>query len=133
MTKKELAANVDRESNNMPVHDAPPDLNTAIMTPIAGRHVSDLLKVKIKLMKIMQNHSIPLVAEKELYEWAIESECLNLFSWMKGHLIKTRSSIMKDIYATVSEINGYGFEPHLTDWCYKKSIGADVAGCKQIY
>eukprot|EP00536_Pseudo-nitzschia_multiseries_P015205 jgi/Psemu1/41617/gm1.41617_g len=29
-------------------------------------HVSDELKVKIKLMKIMQNHSIPLVAEKEL-------------------------------------------------------------------
>eukprot|EP00536_Pseudo-nitzschia_multiseries_P018811 jgi/Psemu1/57448/gm1.57448_g len=56
-------------------------------------------------MKIMQNHSIPLVAEKELYEW-------------------TRARVMKDIYATVRpEIEGDGFEPHLIDLCYKKLLG----------
>eukprot|EP00536_Pseudo-nitzschia_multiseries_P002838 jgi/Psemu1/6394/gm1.6394_g len=87
----------------------------AIMTPIAGRHVSDELKVKIKLMKIMQNHSIPVVAEKEFYEWAIESD------------------ILKDIYATAPEIEGDGFEQHLIDCCYKKLFGADVDSHKQMY
>eukprot|EP00536_Pseudo-nitzschia_multiseries_P004582 jgi/Psemu1/10280/gm1.10280_g len=81
----------------------------------------------------MRNHSIPLVAEKELFEWAIKSERLNLFSWTKGNLIKTRASVMKEISATVPEIKGDGFEPHLIDWCSKKSQSADVSGRKQIY
>eukprot|EP00536_Pseudo-nitzschia_multiseries_P008447 jgi/Psemu1/20435/gm1.20435_g len=55
----------DREGNNISVDDSPPDANATIMTPNTGRHVSDALKVKIKLMKIMRNHRIPLVAEKE--------------------------------------------------------------------
>eukprot|EP00536_Pseudo-nitzschia_multiseries_P008802 jgi/Psemu1/21469/gm1.21469_g len=114
---------VDREGNNMPVDDSPPDSNMAIMTTDTGRHVlSGKVKVKIRLMKIMKNHSIPLVVEKELYERAIKSERLNLFSWTKGNLIQMRSRIMKDIYATVPEIEGNGFEPHLIDWCYKKLI-----------
>eukprot|EP00536_Pseudo-nitzschia_multiseries_P008303 jgi/Psemu1/20153/gm1.20153_g len=101
---------VHREGNNMAVDDSPPDSNNkAIMTANAGRHVSDTLKVKIKLMKIMWNQSIPLVAEKKL------------------------SRVMKDIYAIVPAIEGDGSEPLLIDWCYKKSICADVAGRKQIY
>eukprot|EP00536_Pseudo-nitzschia_multiseries_P010686 jgi/Psemu1/26727/gm1.26727_g len=65
---------VDREGNNISVNYSPSGSNSAIMKPNDGRHVSDELMVKIKLMKIMQNHSIPLVAENELYEWAIKSE-----------------------------------------------------------
>eukprot|EP00536_Pseudo-nitzschia_multiseries_P011835 jgi/Psemu1/30227/gm1.30227_g len=61
---------VDREVNNMRAVDSPPDWNTPITTPIAQRHISDKLKVKIKFMKIIRNHSIPVVAEKELYERA---------------------------------------------------------------
>eukprot|EP00536_Pseudo-nitzschia_multiseries_P008279 jgi/Psemu1/20123/gm1.20123_g len=76
---------VNREGNNMVVDDSPPGLNTAIMTPNAGRHVSYKLKVKIKLMKIMPR-------------------------------------VMKDIYATVPEIEGDDVEPHLIDWYYKKLI-----------
>eukprot|EP00536_Pseudo-nitzschia_multiseries_P011417 jgi/Psemu1/28838/gm1.28838_g len=121
------------EDNNMAVDDSPPDSNKAIVTPNAGRHLADKLKVEIKLMKTMWNHSIPLVAEKELYEWAIKLEHLNLFSWTKRNLIQTKSRVMKGIYATVPEIKGDGFEPHLIDWCYKKSIGADVVGHKEIY
>eukprot|EP00536_Pseudo-nitzschia_multiseries_P004436 jgi/Psemu1/9956/gm1.9956_g len=76
---------------------------------------------------------IPLVAEKELCEWAIKLERLNLFSWMKGNLIQTRSRVTKDIYATaVPEIEGDGFEPHLIDWCYKKLIGAEVAALHSL-
>eukprot|EP00536_Pseudo-nitzschia_multiseries_P006434 jgi/Psemu1/15204/gm1.15204_g len=112
----------DREGNNNSVIGSPSDLSTSIMTPNAGRHVSDKLKAKIKLIKIMWNHSISLVTEKELYEWAFKSERLNLFSWMKDNLIQRRSRVMKEIYATVTEIEGDGFEPHLVDWCYKKSI-----------
>eukprot|EP00536_Pseudo-nitzschia_multiseries_P011037 jgi/Psemu1/27664/gm1.27664_g len=87
---------VDREGSNIAVDDSPSGgSNTAIMTPNAGRHVSDELK-------------------KELYEWAIKSEHLNLFSWMKGNLIQMRSRVMKGIYKTVPEIEeGGGFEPHL--------------------
>eukprot|EP00536_Pseudo-nitzschia_multiseries_P003239 jgi/Psemu1/7227/gm1.7227_g len=62
----------NEEGNNMTVDDSPPDSNTAIMTPNTGGHVSDELKVKIKLMKIMQNHtSIPLTRTrvmKDIYE-----------------------------------------------------------------
>eukprot|EP00536_Pseudo-nitzschia_multiseries_P016219 jgi/Psemu1/45355/gm1.45355_g len=65
--------------------------------------------VKIKLMKIMRNHSIPLVAEKEL------------------------SRVLRDISATAPEIKGDGFEPHLIDWCSKKSMTSDVPVCKEIY
>eukprot|EP00536_Pseudo-nitzschia_multiseries_P016434 jgi/Psemu1/46208/gm1.46208_g len=128
-----LSVNDDEEDNNIDVDDSHCDSNTTITTPNVGRNISDELKVKIKLMKIMQNHSIPLVAEKELYEWAIESERLNLFSWTKGNLIKTRASVMKEISATVPEIKGDGFEPHLIDWCSKKSQSADVSSRKQIY
>eukprot|EP00536_Pseudo-nitzschia_multiseries_P011913 jgi/Psemu1/30483/gm1.30483_g len=99
--------NVNREGNNTPVDDSPSDLNMAMTTPIAGRRVSE---------------------KQELYEWVIESERLNLFSWRKENLIKTRSRVMKDIYATVPEIEGDGFEPHLIDWCCKKLISTDVAG-----
>eukprot|EP00536_Pseudo-nitzschia_multiseries_P005444 jgi/Psemu1/12567/gm1.12567_g len=124
---------VDREGNNMmDAVDSPPNWNTANMTPIAGRYGSDKLKVKIKLMKIMWNHSIPVVAEKKLYEW-IKLEGLNLFSWTKGNLIQMRSRVMKDIYVTVPEIGGDGFEPHHIDWCSKKLICGDIAGRKQIY
>eukprot|EP00536_Pseudo-nitzschia_multiseries_P016225 jgi/Psemu1/45378/gm1.45378_g len=128
-----LSVNDDEEDNNIDVDDSHCDSNTTITTPNVGRNISDELKVKIKLMKIMRNHSIPLVAEKELYEWAIESERLNLFSWTKGNLIKTRASVMKEISATVPEIKGDGFEPHLIDWCSKKSQSADVSSRKQIY
>eukprot|EP00536_Pseudo-nitzschia_multiseries_P011724 jgi/Psemu1/29749/gm1.29749_g len=124
---------VNSEDNNMAVDDSPPDSNTAIRTPNARRGISDELKVKIKLIKLLRNHSIPIVAEKELPEWAIKSECLNLFSWTKGNLIQMRSRVMKDIYATVPEIEGNGFEPHLIDWCYEKLICADIAGHQQIY
>eukprot|EP00536_Pseudo-nitzschia_multiseries_P008981 jgi/Psemu1/21994/gm1.21994_g len=132
-SKLPLSLSVDRDGNNISVDDSSSSSSTSIMTPNAGRHVSDELKVKIKLMKIMQNHSIPFVAEKELYEWAIKSKRLNLFSWTKGNLIQKRSRVMREIYATVPEIEGDGFEPQLIDWCYKKSICADVSGCKQIY
>eukprot|EP00536_Pseudo-nitzschia_multiseries_P002465 jgi/Psemu1/5628/gm1.5628_g len=82
----------DEEGINIDVDDSHRASNTLLITtPNVGRNISDELKVKIKLMKIMRNHSIPLVAEKELYEWAIESERLNLFSWTKGNLIKTRA------------------------------------------
>eukprot|EP00536_Pseudo-nitzschia_multiseries_P004903 jgi/Psemu1/11231/gm1.11231_g len=123
----------DEEGNNIDVDNSHCDSNTAITTPNVGRNISDKLKVKIKLMKIMRNHSIPLVAEKELYEWAIESEQLHLFSWTKGNLIKTRASVMKEISTIVPEIKGDGFEPHLIDWCSKKSKSAKVSGRKQIY
>eukprot|EP00536_Pseudo-nitzschia_multiseries_P018009 jgi/Psemu1/53707/gm1.53707_g len=124
----------DEEGINIDVDDSHRASNTLLITtPNVGRNISDELKVKIKLMKIMRNHSIPLVAEKELYEWAIESERLNLFSWTKGNLIKTRASVMKEISATVPEIKGDGFEPHLIDWCSKKSQNADVSSRKQIY
>eukprot|EP00536_Pseudo-nitzschia_multiseries_P019206 jgi/Psemu1/59494/gm1.59494_g len=133
-SKLSPSLSVDREgTNNISVDDSPSGLNMAIVTPNAGRNVSDELMVKITLMKIMQNHSIPLVAEKELYEWAIELERLHLFSWMKGNLVQTRSTVMREIYATVPEIKGDGFEPHIIDWCSKKSFCADVPGRKQIY
>eukprot|EP00536_Pseudo-nitzschia_multiseries_P010827 jgi/Psemu1/27151/gm1.27151_g len=110
---------IDKEGSSMAVDDSPPDLNTAIMTPSAGRHVFNEVKVKIKLMKTMLNYSMPSVAEKELYEWAIKSERLNLFSWTKGNHMQTRSRVMKDIYIIFLSC--------------PKSICADVAGCKQIY
>eukprot|EP00536_Pseudo-nitzschia_multiseries_P010124 jgi/Psemu1/25075/gm1.25075_g len=125
---------VNREGNNISADDSSSGSNKAIMTPNVGRHASDKLKVKIKLMEIMQNHSIPLVAEKELYKRAIELKNLNLFSLKKGNLIQTRSRVMREIYATVPEIeDDDGFEPHLIDWCYKKLLCADVPGHKQIY
>eukprot|EP00536_Pseudo-nitzschia_multiseries_P001402 jgi/Psemu1/3299/gm1.3299_g len=74
-----------------------------------------------------------LTPNKELSEWAIKLERLNLFSWMKGNPMQMRSRVMKGIYGTVPEIEGDGFEPLLIDWCYKKSIFAEVTGCKQIY
>eukprot|EP00536_Pseudo-nitzschia_multiseries_P011663 jgi/Psemu1/29635/gm1.29635_g len=98
----------DEEGNDIDVDDSHRDTNMAITAPSAGRHVSDELMVNIKLMKIMRNHSIPLVAEKELYEWAIKSEPL------------------REISATVPERKGDGFEPHLIDWCSKKSMTSDV-------
>eukprot|EP00536_Pseudo-nitzschia_multiseries_P006594 jgi/Psemu1/15691/gm1.15691_g len=124
----------DEEGNGIEGDGSHRDTNMEIMMPSARRHVSDELMVKIKLMKIMRNHSIPLVAEKELYEWAIESEHLHLFSWMKGNnLVQMRSRVMSDISATVPEIKGDGFEPHLIDWCSKKSTTSDVPVCKEIY
>eukprot|EP00536_Pseudo-nitzschia_multiseries_P011129 jgi/Psemu1/27953/gm1.27953_g len=100
----------DEEGINIDVDDSHCDSNTLVITtPNVGRNISDKLKVKIKLMKIMWNHSIPLVAEKEL------------------------ASVMKEISAPVPEIKGNGFEPHLIDWCSKKSQNADVSSRKQIY
>eukprot|EP00536_Pseudo-nitzschia_multiseries_P001104 jgi/Psemu1/2521/gm1.2521_g len=124
---------VDREGNNISVDYSPSGSNMAIMTPNARRYVSDKLKVKIKLMKLMLNHSIPLVTEKELYKWAIESKRLNLFSWTKGNLIQTRSTVVGEIYTAVPEIEGDGFEPHLIDWCYKKPMTSDFPIHKKIY
>eukprot|EP00536_Pseudo-nitzschia_multiseries_P003503 jgi/Psemu1/7965/gm1.7965_g len=89
---------IGKEGNNTPDDDFPPDLNMAIMTPNAGRHASDRVKVKIKLIKIIPGQGV-----------------------------------LKDIYATVPEIEGDGFEPLLINWCYKKSIGADIASHEQIY
>eukprot|EP00536_Pseudo-nitzschia_multiseries_P009727 jgi/Psemu1/24099/gm1.24099_g len=42
---------VNREGNNMAVDDSPPDLNMAIMTPNAGREVSDKVKMRSRVMK----------------------------------------------------------------------------------
>eukprot|EP00536_Pseudo-nitzschia_multiseries_P010557 jgi/Psemu1/26302/gm1.26302_g len=85
-------------------------------------------------MTVMKNHSIPLVAEKELYKWAIKLERLHLFSWTKGNLVQMRSRVLREISATVPEIKGDGFEPHLIDWwCSKKSTTSDVPVRKEIY
>eukprot|EP00536_Pseudo-nitzschia_multiseries_P000904 jgi/Psemu1/2092/gm1.2092_g len=111
---------VRSEGNNVDVDDSHRDSNTAITTPNVGRNMSDELK-----------HTIS--CREELYEWAIKSERLNLFSWTKGNLIKTRSSVVKEISTTVPEIEGDGFEPRLIDWCSKKSKSAEVTGRKQIY
>eukprot|EP00536_Pseudo-nitzschia_multiseries_P007926 jgi/Psemu1/19069/gm1.19069_g len=116
--------------NNRVMHD--PSIKP-MERALIGQELNDNDNESIKLMKILQNHSIPVVAEKELYEWAIKSKRLNLFSWTKVNLIQTRSRVMKDIDTTVPWIEGDGFEPHLINWFYKKSIGADVTGCKQIY
>eukprot|EP00536_Pseudo-nitzschia_multiseries_P017856 jgi/Psemu1/52906/gm1.52906_g len=110
----------DEEGNDIDVDDSHCDTNMAIMTPNARRHVSDKLMVKIKLMNFLQNHSIPLVAEKELCEWAIELE-------------RTRSRVLREISTTVPERKGDGFEPHLIGWCSKKSTTSDVPICKEIY
>eukprot|EP00536_Pseudo-nitzschia_multiseries_P006440 jgi/Psemu1/15234/gm1.15234_g len=91
----------DEVCNGIDVDDSHCDTNMAIMTPNAGRHVSDELMVKIKLMKIMQ--------------------------------IITRSRVMREISANVPEIIGNGFEPHLIDWCSKKSTTSDVPISKEIY
>eukprot|EP00536_Pseudo-nitzschia_multiseries_P006127 jgi/Psemu1/14516/gm1.14516_g len=40
---------------------------------------------------------------------------------------------MREISATVPEIKGDGFEPHLIDWCSKKSMTSDVPVRKEIY
>eukprot|EP00536_Pseudo-nitzschia_multiseries_P012670 jgi/Psemu1/32810/gm1.32810_g len=90
---------VVRKGNMMPVDVSPPDSNTAMTTPIAGRHVSDKVKEKIKLMKIMWNY-----------------------------LIKTRATVMKELYGTVAEIEGDDFQPQLIDWGFEKPIGVDIAG-----
>ena len=66
------------------------DANT-ITTLFQTRLVSAPTKRKIKLMKIMRDHNIPLVAEKELYNWGLEAESLSGFIWSAGStsLIKT--------------------------------------------
>ena len=69
-----------------PTHDIV-DANT-ITTLFDTRFVSAPTKVIIKLMKIMRDHSIPLVAERELYKCAIEVETLLLsgFAWSVGSI-----------------------------------------------
>ena len=58
------------------------DTNTIVLiTPSATRFVCAPTKVKIKLTKIMRDHNIPLVTERELYKWAIESKSLPGFTW----------------------------------------------------
>ena len=52
-----------------------------IKTPVEKRLLPPLTKVvNIKVMKIMRDHNIPLVAERELYQWAIKLERLAGFT-----------------------------------------------------
>ena len=105
------------------------DSNTIIVTPSVNRYVSAPTKVKIKLMKIMRDHNIPLVAERELYKWAIESESLPGFSWSAGNcLIRTRRKVFEECYKIAPELRNDRFEPHLIDWS-----SSGVVGHKQIY
>ena len=98
-----------------------------IKTPFEYRLLPPSTKVKIKLMKIMRDHNIPLVAERELYEWAIESERLSGFTWSTGSsLIKTRQSVLEECYQAVPELRGDCFQPQLIQWRCNNEVGDKV-------
>ena len=128
-----LDSNERHPPSNLNQPTSPRISTPPISTPNHHRHVSDELKVKIKLMKIMRNHNIPLAAERELYQWAAEAESQQLFSWSQGNLFKTRKSAMKELYKTAPEIEGGDFEPVVIDWRYKASFDPSHCGRKQIY
>ena len=105
-----------------------------LTTPTGYRGVSDVMKVKIKLMKIFRNHNIPIAAEREIYEWAAEAHHMEGFSWDNGSSGFTkRESTMKELFRTCPELEGGdAFKPKLVhDWKYKVSDGVLPAYTKK--
>ena len=93
----------------------------SITTPNHQRYVTDDLRVKLKLMKIMRQHNIPLKAEREIIDWAYHAHRMTCFNWnVAGELLMTnRDTTMKHFYKAVPELSKNEFEPQLIDWHIK--------------
>ena len=105
---------------------------TVFTTPseVEGRNV---LKIRIKLMKIMKDHNIPQCAEREIYDWAHEAQMTPGFTWDNA-LDKyfKRETTLKEMYEVYPECNGGGtFNPQLIDWRCKPVVGVHTGVAKQ--
>ena len=94
---------------------------TTITTPSHNSSsVSGSMKVRIKLMKIMRDHNMPLCAEREICHWASEAHFTDGFSWGNAdHVYMKRPTIMKQIGAVAPHHFREPFRPKLIDWCEK--------------
>eukprot|EP00536_Pseudo-nitzschia_multiseries_P017293 jgi/Psemu1/50201/gm1.50201_g len=74
-----------------------------------------------KIQKVVQEH--PADLEQELRKMVV---------YHKKETARLQKMI-QTVLGRVPEIKGDGFEPHLIDWCSKKSMTSDVPVCKEIY